>query len=162
MRRNSFADWPCSIARTMDLPGDRWTPLVLREAFHGVRRFDAFQRELGIARNTLTDRLRRLMAEGLLETRPYPRDPVRHECVLTEKGRDFFGVLAAMNRWGDRRPAGADGPPVLFQHERCGRGSHAEVVRAGCGEPMRPPTPGRGPAPVTRGPRPNGPTRSGG
>ena len=66
MRRTSFANWPCSIARTMDLLGDSWTPLVLREAFYGVRRFDDFQHELGIARNTLADRLRRLVEEGLL------------------------------------------------------------------------------------------------
>ncbi|WP_055696993.1 MULTISPECIES: winged helix-turn-helix transcriptional regulator [Streptomyces] len=136
MRRTSFANWPCSIARTMDLLGDWWTPLVLREAFYGITRFDVFQQELGIARNTLTDRLRRLVDEGLLEKRPYQRDPVRHDYVLTEKGRDFFGVLAAMNRWGDRWLGGEEGAPVVFHHDRCGRESHAEVVCAACKEPM--------------------------
>ena len=77
----------------MDLLGDWWTPLVLREAFYGIRRFDEFQQGLGIARNTLADRLRRLVDEGLLEKRPYQHDPVRYDYVLTEKGRDFFGVL---------------------------------------------------------------------
>src|ERR1044072_946179 len=99
MRRTSFAQWPCSIARTMDLLGDWWTPLVLREAFYGIRRFDEFQHELGIARNTLTDRLRRLVEEGLLERRLYQTEPRRYEYVLTEKGKDFFPVLAAMSRW---------------------------------------------------------------
>ena len=93
----------------MDLLGDWWTPLVLREAFYGVRRFDDFQRELGIARNTLTDRLHRLVGEGLLEKQPYQREPTRYDYVLTEKGRDFFGVLAAMSRWGDRWLAGGKG-----------------------------------------------------
>lgn len=82
--------------------GDWWTPLVLREAFYGIKRFDAFQQELGIARNTLTDRLRRLVDEGLMEKKAYQHEPVRYDYVLTEKGRDFFGVLAAMNTWGNR------------------------------------------------------------
>lgn len=120
----------------MDLLGDWWTPLVLREAFYGIRRFDAFQQSLGIARNTLTDRLRRLVDEGLLEKRPYQTDPVRYDYLLTEKGRDFFGVIMAMVRWGDRWLSGEDGPPVVFRHDRCGHDSHAEVVCSECGEPM--------------------------
>jgi DNA-binding HxlR family transcriptional regulator len=136
MRRTSFARWPCSVARTMDLLGDWWTPLVLREAFYGVRRFDAFQEGLGIARNTLADRLRRLVDEGLLDRRPYQTEPLRHEYLLTEKGRDFFGVLMAMSRWGDRWLADEAGPPVIVHHDRCGHDSHAEVVCAHCGEPM--------------------------
>ncbi|MGW7427657.1 winged helix-turn-helix transcriptional regulator [Streptomyces sp. NPDC054813] len=88
MRRTSFAQWPCSIARTMDLLGDWWTPLVLREAFYGIRRFDAFQESLGIARNTLTDRLRRLVEEGLLEKRPYQTEPVREGARLLRCAAD--------------------------------------------------------------------------
>ncbi|GAB2966119.1 HxlR family transcriptional regulator [Amycolatopsis acidiphila] len=121
----------------MDLLGDWWTPLVLREAFYGIRRFDEFQQALGIARNTLADRLRRLVEEGLLEKQPYQRDPVRHDYVLTEKGKDFFGVLAAMTRWGDRWLAGEEGAPVVFHHRTCGHETHAEVVCAQCGEPLR-------------------------
>jgi len=100
----------------MDLLGDWWTPLVLREAFYGIRRFDDFQRELSIARNTL---------------------PTRYGYVLTEKGRDFFGVLAALSRWGDRWLAGGEGPPIVFHHEPCGHDTHAEVACANCGDPMR-------------------------
>ncbi|HJP79595.1 MAG TPA: helix-turn-helix domain-containing protein [Pseudonocardiaceae bacterium] len=136
MRRSSFARWPCSIARTMDLLGDWWTPLVLRECFYGVRRFDEFQQSLGIARNTLADRLRRLVDEGLLVKQPYQHEPVRYDYVLTDKGRDFFGVLAAMSRWGDRWLAGDEGAPIVFRHESCGHDTHAEVVCAECGEPM--------------------------
>lgn len=138
MRRTSLAHWPCSIARTMDLLGDWWTPLVLREAFYGIRRFDAFQSSLGIARNTLADRLRRLVETGLLEKRPYQTEPVRHDYVLTEMGRDFYGVLLTMNRWGDRWLTGEEGPPVVFHHDGCGHESHAEVVCAHCREPMTP------------------------
>jgi DNA-binding HxlR family transcriptional regulator len=137
MRRTSFAQWPCSVARTMDLLGDWWTPLVLREAFYGITRFDEFQQGLGIARNTLADRLRRLVEEGLLEKRPYQSDPVRHDYVLTEMGRDFFPVLAAMSRWGDRWLAGAEGPPIDLHHEACGHATHADVVCAHCREPLR-------------------------
>lgn len=138
MRRTSFAKWPCSIARTMDLLGDAWTPLVLREAFYGIRRFDEFQQGLGIARNTLTDRLRRLVDEGLLEKRAYQSEPVRYDYLLTEKGRDFFGVLAAISRWGDRWLAVQDGVPVVLHHDRCGHDAGPEVVCAACKEPLRP------------------------
>jgi DNA-binding HxlR family transcriptional regulator len=136
MRRSSFARWPCSIARTMDLLGDWWTPLVLRECFYGVRRFDEFQQSLGIARNTLADRLRRLVDEGLLAKQPYQQEPVRYDYVLTDKGREFFGVLLAMVRWGDEWLADEQGAPIVFRHEPCGHDTHAEVVCADCGEPM--------------------------
>ncbi|MEU1198249.1 helix-turn-helix domain-containing protein [Streptomyces sp. NPDC005813] len=134
--RKSFANWPCSIARTVDLLGDAWTSLVLREAFYGTRRFDEFQQELGIARNTLTDRLRRLVAEGLMEKRLYDSEPPRYDYVLTEKGRDFFPVLAAMTRWGDRWLAGEEGVPVTLHHDSCGHDAEAQVVCSACGEPM--------------------------
>ncbi|TDP98188.1 winged helix-turn-helix transcriptional regulator [Labedaea rhizosphaerae] len=137
MRRTSFARWPCSIARTMDLLGDWWTPLVLREAFYGIRRFDEFQQALGIARNTLTDRLRRLVDEGLLEKRLYQAEPRRYDYLLTEKGREFFGVLAAMTAWGDRWLADPAGPPITFHHKACGHDTHASVVCGHCGSPLR-------------------------
>jgi DNA-binding HxlR family transcriptional regulator len=137
MGRTSFARWPCSIARAMDLVGDTWTPLIVREAFYGYRRFDEFQRELGIARNTLTDRLRLLVDAGVMTRETYRSDPPRQEYVLTEMGRDLFGVLAALSRWGDRWLAGDDGPPTGFRHVRCGQTTHAEVVCSECGEPLR-------------------------
>ncbi len=136
MKRTSFAQWPCSIARTMDLLGDWWTPLVLRDAFYGIRRFDEFQQALGIARNTLADRLRRLVDEGLLEKVAYQSEPVRYDYVLTEKGRDFYGVLVAMTRWGDKWLADEDGSPITVHHEACGHDTHAEVVCAHCARPL--------------------------
>ncbi|MFB7633899.1 winged helix-turn-helix transcriptional regulator [Streptomyces sp. NPDC056149] len=136
MRRTSFANWPCSVARTMDLLGDWWTPLVLREAFYGIRRFGDFQQELGIARNTLSERLRRLVEAGLMEKHVYETQPLRHEYLLTESGRDFHSVILAMTSWGDRWLAGEAGTPVLTRHETCGHDAHADVVCSHCRQPM--------------------------
>src|SRR5262245_60242931 len=133
MRRTSFARWPCSIARTMDLLGDQWTLLVLREAFYGVTRFDQFQTSLGIARNTLTERLDRLVGAGLLERVRYQVKPARYEYVLTVMGRDFFPALTAIMRWGDRWLDDGLGAPMVLRHKDCGHATHAEVRCAECG-----------------------------
>jgi DNA-binding HxlR family transcriptional regulator len=132
MRRTSFARWPCSIARTMDLLGDQWTLLVLREAFYGVSRFDKFQLSLGIARNTLTERLDRLVGAGLLNRVRYQDRPARYEYVLSEMGRDFFPALAAIMRWGDLWLGDGSPPPVTLLHTGCGHPTHAEVHCAHC------------------------------
>jgi DNA-binding HxlR family transcriptional regulator len=134
MKRTGFASWPCSIARSVDLLGDWWTPLVLREAFLGVRRFDDIQASLGIGRNVLTQRLKRLVDEGMLDRVRYQEKPDRYEYVLTEKGRDFYPVLAAMMAWGDRWLSGEEGPPIVLRHTTCGHDSTAKVVCSECGE----------------------------
>jgi DNA-binding HxlR family transcriptional regulator len=120
----------------MDLLGDQWTLLVLREAFTGVRRFDRFQAELGIARNTLTERLDRLTGAGLLDRVRYQDRPARYEYPLTEMGRDFFPVLAAMIRWGDQWLADETGPPRLLRHLDCGETTAAVVNCDHCGSAM--------------------------
>ena len=120
----------------MDLLGDQWTLLVLREAFYGVTRFDQFQTSLGIARNTLTERLDRLVGAGLLERVRYQVKPARYEYVLTAMGRDFFPALTAIMRWGDRWLDGGAGPPITLRHEDCGRTTHAEVHCAHCDGPL--------------------------
>jgi DNA-binding HxlR family transcriptional regulator len=119
----------------MDLLGDQWTLLVMREAFAGVRRFDRFQAELGIARNTLTERLDRLTGAGLLDRVRYQDRPARYEYPLTEMGRDFFPVLAAIIRWGDEWLADPAGPPRLLRHD-CGEATTAVVNCAHCGGAM--------------------------
>ncbi|GAA1696807.1 winged helix-turn-helix transcriptional regulator [Fodinicola feengrottensis] len=136
MRRTSFANWPCQIAQTVDLLGDWWTPLVLREAFYGIKRFDEFQSALGIARNTLTERLNRLVTEGLLEKVPYHQEPVRYEYVLTGKGKDFFPVLAAIAAWGDRWLYEESSAPITMHHTTCDHDAHAEVVCSHCHTPL--------------------------
>ena len=137
MKRTPFSAWPCGVARTGDLIGDWWTPLVLREAYYGVRRFDEFQRTLKIGRNVLTQRLNRLVEEGLMRRAAYQDNPPRYDYLLTEKGRDFFPVLAAMMAWGNRWLSDDSGPPVLFHHLTCGHDTEAAVVCEHCGEPLR-------------------------
>lgn len=137
VRTTSFAGWPCTIARTADLLGDGWTLLVLREVYYGETRFDAFIASLGIARSTLTDRLRKLVDAGLLERREYQIEPVRHEYVLTESGAEFFAVMAAMKTWGDRWMHRGKELPVTLSHEPCGHELEAKVVCAHCGDSVR-------------------------
>ena len=109
-----------SVARTLEIVGDRWTFLILREAFFGTRRFSEFRRRLGIARNVLVDRLNRLVAHGILEKRRYSQTHEREEYRLTEKGLDLHAINVAYMRWGDRWLAGGSGPPLLLFHDRCG------------------------------------------
>ncbi len=125
MRRTRFDEWPCPIARTTDLIGDWWTPLVMREAFTGKRRFDDIQASLDAPRAVLTARLKRLCDEGMLERVAYQDRPVRYEYRLTPKGLAFWDVLAAMWRWGSdwMWPAGEEPPMVLKDRES------GEVIR---------------------------------
>jgi DNA-binding HxlR family transcriptional regulator len=109
----------CSIARALERLGERWTLLVLREAFIGARRFEEFAERLDIARNVLTARLALLVDEGVLERRLYQERPERYDYRLTEKGLDLFGVLVALMKWGDRWYAPA-GPPRILRHRNCG------------------------------------------
>jgi DNA-binding HxlR family transcriptional regulator len=109
----------CSVARALEAIGDRWTMLVIRDVFLGVRRFEDFQRDLGIARNVLADRLSRLVDEGILERRRYQEKPERFEYRLTEKGAALWPVLVSLMKWGDRYAA-PDGQPTLILHRDCG------------------------------------------
>src|SRR4051794_38710597 len=112
MRHSSLQRQNCSIARTVAVLGERWTLVILREAFTRRRRFEDMQRDLGIARNILADRLQTLVGEGILERRAYQERPRRYEYRLTEKGRDLYPVLIALMQWGDRYTAGEAGPPL--------------------------------------------------
>lgn len=112
----------CSIERTLDVVGEKWTFLVLREAFSGVRRFADMQANTGAPRQVLSARLARLVNEGLLRKVPYrePGQRQRDEYRLTEKGRDLYPLLVALMHWGDKYLAGEEGPPVLLTHRDCG------------------------------------------
>lgn len=136
MTRTSTADWPCTIARTVDLIGEGWTLLVMRQACLGTRRFEDFQRSLGIARNILTLRLNRLVEEGLLARVEYQDRPVRQEYRLTEKGRDVYPILAAMAAYGDKWLVGDEGTPLVLRHTSCGHDMHAVVTCSECAEPL--------------------------
>lgn len=136
MTRTSTADWPCTIARTVDLLGEGWTLLVMRQACLGTRRFEDFQRDLGIGRNILTLRLNRLVDEGLLTRVEYQQRPVRHEYRLTDKGRDVYPILAAMAAYGDRWLVGEEGTPLVLHHKRCDHDMHAVVTCSECAAPL--------------------------
>lgn len=116
---NREYDQVCSVARSLEVLGERWTLLVIRDVFNGKRRFDAIQQDLGIARNVLAARLARLVEEDILVKRRYSERPPRYEYFLTGKGLDLWPVMVAMMDWGDRHLADA-GPPVVIRHKECG------------------------------------------
>jgi DNA-binding HxlR family transcriptional regulator len=136
MQRLPDTGFPCPVARVTDLIGDPWTPLLLRDAMFGVRRFEDFHRYQGIGRNTLSGRLRRLVEAGVLETRLYQDYPPRKEYLLTDKGRELFGVVAAMLAWGERWLDDGAGELVEVHHRHCGQAVRAESVCSCCGEPL--------------------------
>jgi DNA-binding HxlR family transcriptional regulator len=122
-----------SVGRALELVGERWTLLILREAFFGVQRFGQLARNLNIPRPTLSSRLRRLVDVGLLDRVPYSRDPERHEYRLTEAGRDLFGAIVVLMRWGDEHLPHPDGPPIVLRHHTCGEFIDPRLVCAHCG-----------------------------
>lgn len=134
MRWSEIGDQRCSVARALSVIGDRWTLLVLREAFFRVRRFDDFQRRTGAPRPVLAERLRTLLDHGVLERRPYGNHPDRFEYRLTEKGLDLYPVLVSLMAWGDRWMADADGPPVTLTHKGCGHVTQPALACPDCGD----------------------------
>lgn len=133
MARKSLDYLGCAIANALDELGDRWTLLILRDSFMGVRRFDEFVEDLGIARNILTDRLERLIAAGIIEARPYQDNPVRHDYRLTEQGKDLFDVMMSLWSYGERWNAPVhDGRRAI--HNDCGHDAAAVAHCAHCGE----------------------------
>lgn len=136
MQRTDFGEMACSIARTLHVAGEPWSPLIVRDVYIGITRFDDLRDDLGISRKVLAERLAWLVEQGVLERRPYSERPLRHEYLLTDKGRDFVRVLFAMVAWGDRWTAGDAGPPIRYRHRTCGQLTEPEVRCARCGEPM--------------------------
>ena len=128
----------CSVARSLEIVGERWTLLVLRDAFLGVRRFDEFQRSLGIARNVLTARLGRLVEEGVLERVAYQERPQRFEYRLTEKGLGLWPVIVSLLHWGDRYYGEEAGPPRIIEHRGCGGRITERLTCDRCGAELGP------------------------
>jgi DNA-binding HxlR family transcriptional regulator len=126
----------CSVARTLDIVGEKWALLAVREVFLGNRRFDEMVKRTGAPRDTLAARLRTLVAAGILERRRYCEHPARFEYHLTSAGRDLYPVIVTLMRWGDRYLADDDGPPLVLQHH-CGHPMVAQVVCQACGEPVQ-------------------------
>jgi DNA-binding HxlR family transcriptional regulator len=130
MRWTDYDSKVCSVARTADVIGDRWTVLVLRDLFNGIRRFDDLTAHLGIARDILSRRLSALVEAGVVERQPYQEagHRTRFEYRLTEAGAELRPVMVAMAQWGDAHRAGADGPPTVVLHRACGARVHAALV----------------------------------
>ena len=123
----------CSVAQCLEVVGEWWSMLIIRDCFLGVRRFEDFQRRLGISRNILRDRLTSLVDSGVLVRVPYCEHPPRDEYVLTPKGRDLWPILTTMRQWGDKYAA-PSGPPIELVHASCRRVTHLELVCGECGE----------------------------
>jgi DNA-binding HxlR family transcriptional regulator len=136
MKRTQFADQPCGVARAMDIVGELWAFMIVRNVFLGVRRFEGLRENLGISRKVLSERLNLLVEHGILERRAYQERPPRHEYRLTPMGVDLFPVLMALARWGNRWLAGPKGAPIEYVHRRCGQVTEARVVCKGCGEDL--------------------------
>ena len=131
-RTADYSKETCSIAATLEVVGDPWTLLILRDAFRGVRRFEQWQERLGVARNVLAARLKSLVGHGVLETRLYSERPPRSEYVLTAKGRALSPVLLTMAEWGDAHVYGDKAGPMRFMHGD--HEFHPQMVCAECGE----------------------------
>ena len=162
MERKSFAGMDCSVAQCLEVVGEWWSLLIVRDTFLGVTRFDDFQTRLGISRNILTNRLNHLVEAGVLQRVSYQDNPPRSDYRLTDKGRDLWHVITAMRQWGDRWAA-PGGEPLVLQHKACGlvlrRSARREIRHrlAWAGSErsrLRPDTTVRRVAPVLMGPNP--------
>lgn len=136
MRRENFKHLECSLARCLDMIGEWWTLLIIRDLFYGINTFDLLCCDLGIARNILANRLKKLADRGLIEKRPEEKGSRRQNYHLTSKGKDLFPIIMALVAWGDRWEA-PDGPPILFKHQPDGHPARPLVICAECGEPLK-------------------------
>lgn len=133
MRWNALAKENCSLARTLAVIGDRWTLMILRDAFLRVRRFEDFESSLKIARRVLSERLALLVAHGILAKVPYQQRPLRHEYRLTGKGLELYPAIVSLVHWGDKHYTTKDGPPVIHHHMKCGRDFRSVMTCSECG-----------------------------
>ncbi|MEM7117359.1 MAG: helix-turn-helix domain-containing protein [Chloroflexota bacterium] len=138
MRWNDIHTLPCSMARTLSVIGDRWTMLIIRDCFLGTRRFDDFQKQLGLTRHLLADRLNKLVEADVLYKAPQREGSTRYEYRLTEKGIELYPILLAMVAWGDRWMAGENGPPLEYIHRPCGQKTTPAAICSHCSEPIDP------------------------
>jgi DNA-binding HxlR family transcriptional regulator len=139
MLGRTYDDQVCSIARALEVLGERWTLLLVRDALNGLTRFEEFQQSLGVARNVLTDRLKRLVDAGVLERIRYQERPERYRYELTAMGRELGVPILSLMHWGDRHLAGPPGPPRLSRHRGCGGDLHAQLVCDRCQAAVPPP-----------------------
>jgi DNA-binding HxlR family transcriptional regulator len=137
MLRNDYQSQSCSIAGALEVVGERWSLLIVRDILLGLRRFDELQANLVIARNVLQTRLQRLQEHGVIERIPYQQHPVRHEYRLTEKGLDLWPTIVALMKWGDRYASPEGGPAVLIEHRDCGGAVDEHRICERCSAKLR-------------------------
>jgi DNA-binding HxlR family transcriptional regulator len=135
MQRTPLSGMACSIAQTLDVAGEWWTPLIVRDIYIGLSRFEQIRDNLGVSRKVLTARLDTLRANGVVERHPYQEKPTRYDYVLTEKGRDLMVAVLALMAWGDKWSA-PNGLPVLIEHRGCGQLTRPQVSCSNCGDPL--------------------------
>jgi len=138
MSRADLSEMTCSVARTVEIIGDSWTLMILRELFLGSRRFDALQKQTGGSPHLISQRLKRLVGEGILDRRAYQQRPARYEYFLTDKGLDLWPVIIALKGWGDRWTGWTDDLPVTLVHRACGHDTDPELSCSHCREPIGP------------------------
>jgi DNA-binding HxlR family transcriptional regulator len=138
MRWNEINTVECSIARALSVVGERWTMMIVRDVFLGLRRFDALQKDLGLTPHRLSHRLGKLVRDGILTRVEYEKRPRRFEYRLTAKGIDLFPLIVVLNTWGDRWMAGRAGAPIELVHRRCGRAITPSLTCPHCAEKMIP------------------------
>jgi DNA-binding HxlR family transcriptional regulator len=131
VKRSSVGHFPCSVARTLDVVGEWWTPLILRDVFYGARRFEQILGDLGVSRNILTDRLNTLVDNEILQRRRYSDRPPRYEYRLTDRGSELLPVLLALMEWGDKWLP--DGGYAVAVHKPCGHRVHGALLCEECG-----------------------------
>ncbi|MFN4041745.1 MAG: winged helix-turn-helix transcriptional regulator [Brevundimonas sp.] len=137
-RTADYSRQSCSIAATLEVIGDPWTLLVIRDAFNGVSRFEQWQERLGVARNVLASRLKTLVQHGVLEPRAYSQRPPRNEYVLTAKGKDLYAVLVTLHSWGEKHVYGGADSGVTMTHKTCGERLQPRIACGCCGEMVKP------------------------
>jgi len=138
MRWNQINTVECSIARALSVVGERWTMMIVRDVFLGIRRFDALQADLGLTSHRLSNRLSKLVHDGILARVEYEKRPRRFEYRLTEKGIDLFPLIVVLNGWGDRWMAGPAGAPIELVHRNCGRAIKPSLTCPHCEEKIVP------------------------
>ncbi len=140
VKRVSFEEMPCSVAQTLEVMGEWWTPLIVRDVSLGLRRFEEIQDDLGISRNILSDRLNKLVDEGILFRTNIARTGTRYDYRLTDKGRDLIPVIHALRQWGDKWAPRPEGPYTELVHTTCDHVTHPVLTCDHCGEPATPET----------------------
>ena len=136
MKADDIGQQPCSIARTLAIIGDRWTAMIIRNAFLGIRRFDDFQRNLGVTRHVLADRLKFLVEHNIFQKVPYSDSQKRYEYRLTAQGLDLYPIIMSMMKWGDTWLDENLGAPVEYIHQPCGKKFSPVLVCSDCGEAL--------------------------